>query len=69
MRSGCFCAHPYLAHLLRFSTADARRAFERRREGDTQSSPGLVRMSLGCYNDVADLERAIDALEQITANL
>ena len=24
-------------------------------------------MSLGCYNDVADLERAIDALEQITA--
>jgi selenocysteine lyase/cysteine desulfurase len=67
VRSGCFCAHPYLAHLLRFSTADARRAFERLREGETRSSPGLVRMSLGCYNDVADLERAIDALEQITA--
>ena len=71
VRSGCFCAHPYVAHLLGMSSADsARRTFDQARSGDKRDAPGLVRISLGCYNDVGDLERAIVALERVaTGNI
>ena len=30
-------------------------------------APGMVRISFGCYNDEADVDRAVDALECIAA--
>jgi len=70
VRSGCFCAHPYVAHLLGMSSAQARRTFDKARRGDKRDAPGLVRISLGCYNDVGDLERVIVALERVaTGNI
>ena len=32
VRSGCFCAHPYVAHLLGMSSAQARRTFDQAAE-------------------------------------
>lgn len=62
VRSGCFCAQPYVAHLLgrgndQMSAADlaARRA----------ERPGMVRISLGAYNTVEDIDALVDGLHRI----
>ena len=65
VRSGCFCAHPYLAHLLRLSASDTRQWVARARVGDKRGAPGLVRLSFGCYNTTADIDRAVTALERL----
>ena len=67
LRNGCFCAHPYVTHLLGVGAAETREWFERVRAGDKREAPGLVRISFGCYNDIADVDRVVDALEQIVA--
>ena len=66
-RSGCFCAQPYIAHLLRVAPADERARVRRARAGDTCGAPGMVRFSLGCYSDLGDIDRAVDAVARITA--
>jgi selenocysteine lyase/cysteine desulfurase len=67
VRSGCFCAQPYIGHLLRLGDGDVRRWIGRARRGDVRDTPGMVRVSLGCYNDTGDVDRAVDALERIAA--
>jgi cysteine desulfurase / selenocysteine lyase len=67
VRSGCFCAHPYIAHLLDLDHPAAMAWVDRVRQGDKRGAPGMVRISFGCYNDRCDVDRAIDALEQIIA--
>ena len=67
VRSGCFCAHPYVARLLDLDEAAQRTWAERVGRGDKREAPGMVRISLGCYNDAADVDRAADALERIAA--
>ena len=67
VRSGCFCAQPYVVHLLRVAEDEARRRIERARRGDVRDAPGMVRISFGCYNDIDDVDRAVDALEQLVA--
>ena len=67
VRSGCFCAHPYIAHLLDLDHPAAMAWVDRVRHGDKRGAPGMVRISFGCYNDVCDVDRTIDALEQIIA--
>ena len=66
VRSGCFCAQPYIAHLLRLDAGERARWLDLARRNDHRATPGLVRISFGCYNDHADVDRAIDALEQAT---
>ena len=66
-RHGCFCAHPYLAHLLGLDQATFAAWAERARRGDMRDAPGMVRISFGCYNDEADVDRAVSALECIAA--
>ena len=51
VRSGCFCAHPYVAHLLGLDAAAAERWATRVGAGDRHDAPGMVRASLGFYND------------------
>jgi selenocysteine lyase/cysteine desulfurase len=67
VRSGCFCAQPYIVHLLRVTPDAARRWIDQARLGDIRDTPGMVRISLGCYNDTADIDRAVDALEALVA--
>jgi cysteine desulfurase/selenocysteine lyase len=61
VRSGCFCAQPYIAHLLDLSPADVLAAAR------TGGVPGAVRVSLGAYNERADVDRLIAAVEQVVA--
>ena len=46
VRSGCFCAHPYVAHLLGLDAAAARQWAHRVAAGDKRDAPGMVRLQL-----------------------
>jgi len=67
VRSGCFCAHPYISHLLGLDPAQRREWMRRAGAGDKRGAPGMVRMSLGCYSNETDVDRAVDALGQLAA--
>jgi selenocysteine lyase/cysteine desulfurase len=65
VRSGCFCAHPYVVHLLQLDehTADSWRS--QLLGGDKSNMPGMVRASFGCYNDFGDVDRLVAMLQRI----
>ncbi len=65
VRSGCFCAHPYVVHLLGLPEDEAAGWRQKMLNGDRSNMPGMVRASLGCYNDTSDLDRLIEMLERI----
>jgi len=65
VRSGCFCAHPYIAHLLGLDTDGAASWLARVRDGDKRNAPGMVRVSFGFYNDIADVNRLLLAVWRI----
>ena len=67
VRSGCFCAHPYLAHLLHLTPGEVGSWIDMVGKGDKRGAPGLVRMSLGCYSNRRDVDRAVEALERLVA--
>jgi len=65
VRHGCFCAHPYVVHLLGLSEADTGSWRARMARGDKTDMPGLVRASFGCYNTTDDIDRLAEMLERI----
>jgi selenocysteine lyase/cysteine desulfurase len=65
VRNGCFCAHPYLAHLLGMTKADARQVGERIAGRDLGGMPGMVRISFGMYNTIDEVDVFVDALSDI----
>ncbi len=65
VRSGCFCAHPYILDLLGLSPAQARQVRENMLAGDRSEMPGLVRASFGLYNTPEDIDRLVEALSYI----
>ena len=67
VRSGCFCAQPYVVHLLRLTKDVERRWMAQARQGDISGTPGMVRFSFGCYNERRDVDRAVDALHRLVA--
>jgi cysteine desulfurase / selenocysteine lyase len=67
VRSGCFCAQPYVHRLLGLGRSDTDRWVADARRGDFRAAPGLVRVSLGCYNDRDEVDRAVDGLRHIVA--
>ena len=67
VRSGCFCAHPYVAHLLGLDASAAANWLDRTRHGDTHHAPGMVRISLGLYNVRSEIDRVVTALKAIAA--
>ena len=67
VRNGCFCAHPYIAHLLQLSRADSLAWVEQAKHGDKRGAPGMVRISFGCYNTTHDVDVAVRGLEQVVA--
>ena len=61
VRSGCFCAQPYIAHLLELTAGEVLAG------GRATSLAGAVRLSLGAYNDTGDIDRAVEAIELVAA--
>ena len=65
VRNGCFCAHPFLVHLLGLTGSEVR-AFRRgMTEGDHSALPGMVRVSFGGYNTLQEIDILADALRSI----
>ncbi len=62
VRSGCFCAHPYILHLLGLSKQEAQEVRERMQAGDRADMPGLIRASFGIYNTVDEIDAFVEAL-------
>lgn len=67
VRSGCFCAHPYVVRLLGLASTQTAPWRQEILSGVKENMPGMVRMSFGCYNDRQDIDRAIDMLARIAA--
>ena len=65
VRSGCFCAHPYILHLLGLSPEEAAEVRRRMMAGDKSEMPGLIRISFGLYNTHEEVDYLLSALENI----
>ena len=65
VRSGCFCAHPYILHLLGLSPTESNLVRDRMLAGDRSEMPGLIRISFGLYNTLAEVDSLVDALQHI----
>lgn len=66
VRSGCFCAHPYVVHLLNLSEEEQESWRTQILQGDHSNMPGMVRVSLGCYNNIEDIDKLVEMLERIS---
>ena len=68
VRSGCFCAHQYVAYLLNVSDEEAQSLRERVVSGQSVELPGMVRASLGLNTSRADIDRLVAGLQAIARN-
>lgn len=74
VRSGCFCARPYVHKLLGLSNRDVAELFRRIVKDGTPMPgrkpplPGLVRLSFGFYNTTADIDAVVAIMVRIAAN-
>ena len=66
VRSGCFCAHPYVVHLLHLDEVQVETWRKQILDGDKSNMPGMVRISFGCYNNSQDIDRLVEMLERVT---
>ena len=65
VRSGCFCAHPGVMHLLAEPSEIARMHMDLMRSHDHCSLPGAIRMSLGIQNSDQEVMRLSTALVEL----
>jgi cysteine desulfurase/selenocysteine lyase len=68
VRTGCFCAHPYVKCLLGVTIEQAHVLEENILHHDRRTVPGAVRISFGMYNTKAEIDRMIDLLQLIAAD-
>lgn len=61
VRSGCFCAHPYLVKLLNISSEFV----SKRISNPDLYHPGMVRISFGLYNTYSEIDTLAYALNRI----
>jgi selenocysteine lyase/cysteine desulfurase len=64
VRSGLFCAHPYVEKLLHMSQKD----IEVFRRDPDLPFPGLVRISFGLYNQIEEIDIFLDAIAKIAGD-
>lgn len=64
VRSGCFCAQPYIQKLLNISSQEIK---ERINDPDAYH-PGMVRISFGVYNNYEEIDSLAHILNKITKN-
>ncbi len=67
VRNGCFCAHPYILHLLDLGEGAAEGVRDSILAGDKSAMPGLVRASFGLYNTIEEVDALVQALKIISA--
>lgn len=65
VRSGCFCAQPYIQKLLKINTE----GMEKYRKDPNLPRPGMVRISFGLYNNFKEINIFIKLLEDIALNI
>lgn len=65
VRSGCFCAHPYVVHLLQLDEEEADSWQAQLLAGNKANMPGMVRASFGCYSNKADVDRLVTMVQRI----
>ena len=65
VRSGCFCAHQYVAFLMGVSDSVAGETYDRLISGLPVDLPGMVRASLGLANTRDDIDRLVAGLTAI----
>ena len=66
VRSGCFCAHPYILHLLGLTHLQAQEVRSKMLSGDKSDMPGMIRASFGLYNTTEDVDALVEALIRIS---
>ncbi len=65
VRNGCFCAHPYVVHLMKVEGETYRTFRNQVLQHDRSNLPGLVRVSFGCYNNTAEIDHLLWMLKRI----
>lgn len=65
VRNGCFCAHPYILHLLQLTPAETEQVRSDMLARDRSQMPGLVRASFGLYNTLDEVDGLVGALGKI----
>lgn len=65
VRSGCFCAQPYVRELLGLSEEEMNAVLRKLACGDHATIPGMVRMSLGCYNTEDEVDVFVEAVQKL----
>jgi cysteine desulfurase / selenocysteine lyase len=65
VRHGCFCANPYVFHLLHLSRQTVESLEGEVMAGHRRALPGAVRASLAPYNTGAEVERFLEAVGEI----
>jgi selenocysteine lyase/cysteine desulfurase len=65
IRNGCFCAHPYVLHLLNITPEQSEIVRQNILSGDRSQMPGFLRASFGLYNSKEEIDIFVDALKQI----
>lgn len=64
VRSGCFCAQPYIQKLLKLSSRD----IDLYRKNEKIPRAGMVRLSFGLYNEFSEIDRLVECLKRIVRN-
>jgi cysteine desulfurase / selenocysteine lyase len=65
VRSGCFCAHPYILQLLNLTQDESKIVRQNILNGDRSDMPGLIRVSFGLYNTIEEIDELVFALDRI----
>jgi len=65
VRNGCFCANPYVFHLLHMDKKAVDAVEGEVNAGHRKALPGAVRASLAPYNTSTEVERFVEAVTQI----
>ncbi len=65
VRNGCFCANPYVFHLLHMDRQAVDAVEGEVTSGHRKALPGAVRASLAPYNTSAELDRFVEAVTHI----
>jgi cysteine desulfurase/selenocysteine lyase len=65
VRNGCFCANPYVFHLLNMSKEAVEKVEGEVAADHRTALPGAVRASLAPYNDQAEVDRFAEAISHV----
>ena len=65
MRNGCFCAHPYLLHLMGVQEGQSKLVRQQILSHDRRFVPGMLRISFGLYNTVEEVDALVEGLDCI----